>query len=89
MSLAEKTTTQIVGPDGSVARLPTVILSDDEARTFRAYQKIKAKYGFREANYCNACWDGDRHDGMKGHVTGTEIVLLCRCRHLFYHGGTA
>lgn len=77
----------IVAPDGSVTVTPTVRLSDDEARVFREYKKLKLKYGFREYNRCNTCFESDdRPDGMKGHVTDSEIVLECRCRVLLYRG---
>lgn len=77
---------QIVGPDGSVLNKPTAVLLPQEAEIFRAYQKIKDKYGFTEANYCRACWNSTREDGMKGHVTPGEIALECRCRSLVYRG---
>lgn len=77
---------EILSPDGSVVNKPTAILTPQEAEIFRAYQKIKAKYQFTEANFCQKCWNQTREDGMRGHVTAGEIALECRCRTLVYRG---
>lgn len=84
----DKTTTQILGPDGAVASLPTVILSEDEARLLRTYKKFLERHGLREALYCNQCWSGEREDGVKAFVTTNQIGIHCRCRMRFFQGMT-
>lgn len=86
--LAEKTTTQILGPDGSVATLATKILSDEDARLLRMYKKFLQRYGLREALYCQSCWTGDRADGCRAFVTTSQISIQCRCTHRFFQGHT-
>lgn len=86
--LAEKTTTQILAPDGSVASLPTVLLSDEDARLLRTYKKFLQKHGLREALYCNQCWSGEREDGCKAFVTTNQVLIQCRCRMRFHQGMT-
>lgn len=84
----DTTTTQILGPDGSVASLPTVLLSEEDARLLRTYKKFLEKHNLREALYCNSCWDGDRADGVKAFVTTSQIGIHCRCRLRFFQGMT-
>lgn len=84
----DKTSTQILGPDGSVASLPTRILSDEDARILRSYKKLLQTYGLREALYCNGCWNGERHDGCKAYVTDNQILIQCRCAVRFHQGQT-
>ena len=88
MDLAEKTTTQILGPDGNVAVLPTVILSDEDARLLRTYKKFLERHGLRDALYCNDCWSGEREDGVKAFVTPNQIGMHCRCKMRFFNGMT-
>ena len=84
----DKTTTQILGPDGSVASLPTVLLSDEDARLLRTYKKFLQRHGLREALYCSHCWTGEREDGCKAFVTPNQIGIHCRCRMRFHQGQT-
>ena len=88
MDLAEKTTTQILGPDGSVAVLPTVLLNDEDARLLRTYKQFLARHGLKEALFCQACWTGEREDGCKAFVTTNQIMIQCRCRNRFFQGPT-
>ena len=85
----DKTTTQLVGPDGSVVNLPTVILSDEEARLLRTYKKFLARHGLREALYCNNCWNKSEQDLCSpAFVTNAKIGIACRCRNRYYQGQT-
>ena len=76
----------IITPDGEVATKPTILLDHEEAALLRLYKKFLAKRGLREALYCNACWDGNREDGCRAHVTDAQIVIDCRCTLRFHQG---
>ena len=84
----DKTSAQIVGPDGAVANKPALILDHNEAQLLRNYKKFLMKHGMREAVYCNDCWEGNRDDGMRAFVTDSQILFECRCRSLFHQGQT-
>lgn len=84
----DKSTTQILGPDGSVATVATVLLSEEEARLLRTYRKFLERHGLREALYCNHCWNGEREDGCKAFVTTNQIGIQCRCKMRFFQGMT-
>ena len=84
----EKTTSTILTPDGGPARVPTVILSTDEAELLRQYKTFLATHGLREALYCQTCWTHDLADGTNAYVTSQQIVIRCRCRLLFFQGTT-
>ena len=79
----------IVTPQGDPATVPTVLLSAQDADLLRRYKKFLAAQGLREALYCNACWDKNLSDGTEAYVTGTQIVIRCRCRLRFYGGTSA
>lgn len=78
----------LVGPDGSLANKPTILFDAEEAALLRRYKKLLAKHGLREALYCNACWEGNRSDGMRAFVRDDQILFECRCRTLFHQGQT-
>ncbi|HEY3220327.1 MAG TPA: hypothetical protein VGJ80_06325 [Gemmatimonadales bacterium] len=81
------TTGTLIGPDGSVLNKPTTLLSDDDARLLRTYKKFLQRMGWREATYCNACFEGNlSHDGMQVRVTDDQIVAICRHRMVYYGG---
>ena len=69
----------ILAPDGSVADVTHREITLDEAVLLRQYKKFLQRMGLREALYCQACWQGDRDDGCKAHVTPHEILIVCRC----------
>lgn len=76
----------ILNADGSVANKPTQLLSAETARVLRAYKKFLAAHGLREALYCNECFSGNLSDGMRAHVTDSQIMFECRHRMLFHQG---
>ena len=78
----------ILAPDGSVAALPTQLLSDEDARLLRTYKKFLNRYGLREALYCQKCWDSSLEDGCKAFVTTNQILIQCRCKMRFHQGQT-
>lgn len=72
-------TTVLYNPDGTIANVPTVKISDTDAALLRKYKKLLLKYRLREALYCQDCWNGSRHDGCEAHVTDSDILIKCRC----------
>jgi len=82
----ERTTGTILGPDGAPAEVPTIVLDDDAARTFREYKKVLQRLGLKEALYCNECWDRNLDHGCEAYVTSSQIVVKCRCRIRFHQG---
>lgn len=90
MASANSNTTEsvIVAPDGSLSQIPTIVISDEDAKLLREYKKFLQRQGLREALYCQHCWTGQRHDGCEAYVTASQIVIKCRCRNRFYHGAS-
>ncbi len=82
------TTSVIVGPDGSPASVPTIILTQEAAALLRLYKKFLEAHRLREALYCQECWDGQNPDGCEAYVTDHQILIRCRHRILFYQGAT-
>lgn len=86
--LGDKSKATILAPDGSIANIPAVSLTPEDARLLRDYKKFLARHRLREALYCADCWEGDRHDGCDATVTDAQIGIRCRCRMRFYAGPT-
>lgn len=84
----EKTTAQILAPDGSIANKPTEVLTTEEAELLRKYKQFLQRHSYREALYCDRCWDHDLSDGCKSYVTTNQIGIICRCRMSFFQGLT-
>lgn len=82
----DTTTGTILNADGSIANKPTVLLSNDDAVIMRQYKKLLQRMGWREALYCNACFEGNLHDGMQVFVTDGQILAECRHRMVFHQG---
>lgn len=76
----------ILGPDGVVARLPVETLTFDEVQLLRSYKRFLSRHGYREALYCNRCFEGQLSDGCEAHVTPNDILIRCRCRMTIDHG---
>ena len=86
--MSEITTGTVLDANGEPAVKPTVVLTTEEAELLRHYKQFLARYGLREALYCNTCWQGSLSDGMDVYVTGGQILFKCRHRMLFYQGHT-
>lgn len=86
--MPEHTTGTILGPNGEPVTIPTVLLSNEDARLLREYKKFLERYGLREALYCTNCWNNSLHDGCEAFVTGGQIAIKCRCKLRFYQGST-
>jgi hypothetical protein len=78
----------ILGSDGEPMTIPTVMLSDEDARLLRDYKKFLLRHKLREALYCNDCWSGQKADGTEAHVTGENIMIRCRCKIRMHLGAT-
>lgn len=80
--------TQILGPDGEPALLPTIRLTSEEAELLRHYKKFLEHHQLREALYCNKCWTHNLSDGLEAHVTQNQILFRCRCTVRIHQGLT-
>lgn len=79
----------IVDPStGAPFQIPTIQLTAEDARLLREYKKFLLRYGLRESNWCNSCWDGNLSDGCEAHVTDMQIIIKCRCALRVYMGPT-
>lgn len=78
----------VLGPNGSVATVPTVMLSDADAALLREYKKFLMRYHLREALYCNDCFAGEMSDGTEAQVTNSDIMIKCRCKLRLHQGQT-
>lgn len=86
--LNDKTTATILAPDGSVANLPTEILTGDDARLLRDYRRFLIRHGYKEALYCDRCWERNLARGTEAFVTPERIAIKCRCRLTYFQGQT-
>jgi hypothetical protein len=78
----------ILNPQGEPVNIPSHSFSAEDARLLRLYKVFLQKHGLREALYCNNCWDGNTPDGCEAHVTGSQILIRCRCQLRFFQGST-
>ena len=84
----QKTVSNIVTPDGTAATYPTLVLTPEDARLLREYKKFLQRHRYREALFCNDCWEGHLSDGTEAHVTPNAILIRCRCRATTFMGPT-
>ena len=77
--------------NGTPTELPHEPLSDDELKLLHEYKRFLAKRGYREAVYCNRCWDRSLDDGTEFKVQTSgltvEAIIRCRCRTAYGKGG--
>ena len=86
--LNDTSKTVIISPDGTAASYPTTLISDADAKLLREYKKWMQRNGYKEALYCNRCFEMNLHDGTEAWVTGDKILIKCRCRVQYYQGAT-
>ena len=86
--LNDYTKSTILAPDGSMANIPTVLLTAEEARLLREYKKFLNRRGLKEAVYCNACWEQNLQCGTRFFVTDDQVFIQCRCQVRFFQGQT-
>lgn len=84
-------TVTLYGPDGEQVTKPREPLTEQELRLLVEYKLFLRKHNYREALYCNKCWDRDLNDGTKAQINtsgfSVEALIECRCR-VSYGKGT-
>jgi hypothetical protein len=86
MGVMDMTEGVIFDANGEPATRPTQILTSEEAALLRLYKKFLHSHGMREAVFCNSCFSGNLSDGMRAHVTDSEVLFECRHRMLYHKG---
>lgn len=76
----------LYGADGApVEELRHDVFTDEDLAVLVAYKKFLAKHQYREALYCQRCWEHDLSDGVSEAYVRTsgmtvEAMFKCRCR---------
>ena len=66
---------------------PEVRWSASVASLFRRYDReVLVPLSLKEALHCTTCFDHDRPDGCRAHVTGSELLVECRCQRRTFTG---
>lgn len=86
MGVMDQTEGVILDANGEPSARPTRLLTSEEAALLRLYKKFLHSHGLREAVYCNTCFSGNLEDGMRAHVTDSDVLFECRHRMLYYRG---
>lgn len=81
----------LYGPDGApVEQLPHETFDAQELWLLAEYKKFLQKHGYKEALYCNRCWERDLSHGCEAHVKTdgltVEAFIRCRCRIAYAKG---
>jgi hypothetical protein len=76
----------ILGPDGSVANIPTTYLTLEEVKLLREYKKFLLRHHLKEAIRCNECFENNRAQWAEAWVTNADIMIRCQCSCLFHKG---
>ncbi len=71
-----------------LAHIPTVILTGAEAMLLREYKTFLRRHGYKEALYCDRCWERNLAHGCEAYVTADRIGIRCRCRFTYFQGQT-
>lgn len=79
---------QITDSEGKLLLRPTIELSVEEAQAMRRAAKLLRSRRFRMTIRCDACFEANRGDGMRGEINSQHIFLECRCRILKFSGQT-
>ncbi len=74
--------------EGALLTRKTEQLSSAEASLLRAAAKLLRARRFRMTVRCDACFESNRGDGMRGEINPRAISLECRCRFLKFDGAT-
>jgi hypothetical protein len=56
------------------------------ALMLRQYRKFLNRHALREALYCQACEQSERHGGTSANVLDDKIEIVCRCTRRFFRG---
>lgn len=78
----------LVDNEGGLINKDTITLTPDEARALRAAAKMLRSKRYRMQVRCDACFEGNRPDGIRGEITREHISFECRCRFLQFNGQT-
>jgi len=79
---------QLTAADGSLLTRKTETLTSTEAQLLRAAARLLRARRFRMTVRCDACFEANRGDGMRGEINSRSINLECRCRFLKFDGQT-
>jgi hypothetical protein len=88
MNITQPGEIEITAADGSLLNRRTHTLTAQEAQTLRAAARLLRSHRFRMTIRCDACFEANRGDGMRGEITRQHIALECRCRFLTFNGAT-
>lgn len=78
MDLDQKSTAEILGPDGTPINKPATFLTSEEAQLLREYQAFGEREHLQGEMIC-----GDCGTQMEVHVEG-DIGFFCECRMLLW-----
>ena len=70
----------LVGPDGTLVIKQNVPMSVEDHQLLLQYRKFLLRQGLREALFCNDCFEGNRNEGTRAHVTDSSVLIECRCK---------
>lgn len=73
---------------GEPAAVTTVRFDAEDAALLRRYKKFLAKYGLKEALYCDSCWERNLSHGLEAYVTADKVFMKCRCTIRMFDGPT-
>ena len=81
----------LYGPDGApIEQLPQETFTPEELYLLAQYKKFLFRRGYKEALYCNRCWEQNLHHGCEAHVKmnglTVEAMIRCRCRVAYSKG---
>lgn len=79
---------QLTAEDGSLLFRTTETLTPRDAQALRAAARLLRQRRFRMTVRCDACFEANRGDGMRGEISRSHIHLECRCRFLKFDGET-
>ena len=88
LGLNDKTTGYIVKPDGTLATVPTILLSADTAAIMRAYFFWAMSNQLEPELFCGDCADGSREKKAQYNITETEIEIVCDCSQRVFFGAS-
>lgn len=81
----------LYGADGApIEQLPHESFDAEELLLLANYKKFLQRRGYKEALYCNRCWESNLEHGCEAHVKTNgltvEAMIRCRCRVAYAKG---
>lgn len=88
LSVNDKTTGQIVTPDGTPAHVPATIIGAEAAQILRLYFHWALTNSLEPELYCGGCLDLRDLHGTKAtyNIDAEQIVIACGCQLRFFQG---